>query len=145
MVCIYRQRAIPPRDPLFFFLFIHTIQTLFLNCEIKLCWQLIPDFLNRDQSIFYVKLAYFILLLIVQLVKVMDNHAFLFGLYKFLNLYLFQLLQIPFCVVIGWIMGRPMDLNFQLFETATLFITVLVVAFLLQVCVPITEIREKGT
>ncbi|KAJ7960997.1 Vacuolar cation/proton exchanger [Quillaja saponaria] len=39
---------------------------------------------------------------------------------------------IPFCVVIGWIMGRPMDLNFQLFETATLFITVIVVAFLLQ-------------
>jgi hypothetical protein len=27
-----------------------------------------------------------------------------------------------------------MDLNFQLFETATLFITVLVVAFMLQVC-----------
>ncbi|PKA62544.1 Vacuolar cation/proton exchanger 2 [Apostasia shenzhenica] len=41
-------------------------------------------------------------------------------------------LSIPFCVVIGWIMGRPMDLNFQLFETATLFITVLVVAFMLQ-------------
>ncbi|XP_057983511.1 vacuolar cation/proton exchanger 5-like [Malania oleifera] len=39
---------------------------------------------------------------------------------------------IPFCVVVGWMMGRPMDLNFQLFETATLFITVLVVAFLLQ-------------
>ncbi|KAG0479949.1 hypothetical protein HPP92_010807 [Vanilla planifolia] len=39
---------------------------------------------------------------------------------------------IPFCVVIGWIMGQPMDLNFQLFETATLFITVLVVAFMLQ-------------
>ncbi|GLT74191.1 hypothetical protein SLA2020_460030 [Shorea laevis] len=39
---------------------------------------------------------------------------------------------IPFCVVIAWIMGRPMDLNFQLFETATLFITVLVVAFMLQ-------------
>lgn len=31
-------------------------------------------------------------------------------------------------------MGQPMDLNFQLFETATLFITVLVVAFMLQVC-----------
>ncbi|GJU13563.1 hypothetical protein Tco_1135959 [Tanacetum coccineum] len=28
--------------------------------------------------------------------------------------------------------GEPMDLNFQLFETATLFITVLVVAFMLQ-------------
>ncbi|TVU46657.1 hypothetical protein EJB05_06207 [Eragrostis curvula] len=39
---------------------------------------------------------------------------------------------IPFCVVIGWIMGQEMDLNFQLFETATLFITVLVVAFMLQ-------------
>jgi hypothetical protein len=42
-------------------------------------------------------------------------------------------LQIPFCVVIGWMMGQKMDLNFQLFETATLFITVLVVAFMLQV------------
>lgn len=39
---------------------------------------------------------------------------------------------IPFCVVIGWMMGQPMDLNFQLFETATLFVTVLVVAFMLQ-------------
>jgi Ca2+:H+ antiporter len=35
-------------------------------------------------------------------------------------------------VVIGWMMGEEMDLNFQLFETATLFITVLVVAFMLQ-------------
>lgn len=43
-------------------------------------------------------------------------------------------MQIPFCVVIGWMMGTEMDLNFQLFETATLFITVLVVAFMLQVC-----------
>ena len=43
-------------------------------------------------------------------------------------------MQIPFCVVIGWIMGKKMDLNFQLFETATLFITVIVVAFMLQVC-----------
>ena len=40
--------------------------------------------------------------------------------------------MIPFCVVVGWFMGKPMDLNFQLFETATLFITVLVVAFMLQ-------------
>ncbi|KAK9156386.1 hypothetical protein Sjap_003866 [Stephania japonica] len=39
---------------------------------------------------------------------------------------------VPFCVIVGWILGHPMDLNFQLFETATLFITVLVVAFLLQ-------------
>ncbi|EPS66697.1 hypothetical protein M569_08080, partial [Genlisea aurea] len=39
---------------------------------------------------------------------------------------------IPFCVIVGWFMGKPMDLNFQLFETTTLFITVLVVAFMLQ-------------
>ncbi|KMT03761.1 hypothetical protein BVRB_8g189090 [Beta vulgaris subsp. vulgaris] len=39
---------------------------------------------------------------------------------------------IPFCVIVGWLMGQPMDLNFQLFETATLFVTVLVVAFMLQ-------------
>lgn len=39
---------------------------------------------------------------------------------------------IPFCVIVGWFMGKRMDLNFQLFETATLFITVVVVAFMLQ-------------
>lgn len=44
------------------------------------------------------------------------------------------LLQIPFCVVVGWIIGSPMNLDFQMFETATLFMTVLVVAFMLQVC-----------
>ncbi|TYK07175.1 vacuolar cation/proton exchanger 3-like [Cucumis melo var. makuwa] len=47
--------------------------------------------------------------------------------------YLVDAIQIPFCVVVGWCMGKPMDLNFKLFETATLFITVLVVAFMLQV------------
>ncbi|KAJ6836416.1 vacuolar cation/proton exchanger 3-like isoform X2 [Iris pallida] len=44
---------------------------------------------------------------------------------------------IPFCVVVGWIMGKQMDLNFQLFETASLFITVLVVAFMLQVMIKV--------
>ncbi|WOG97831.1 hypothetical protein DCAR_0417172 [Daucus carota subsp. sativus] len=39
---------------------------------------------------------------------------------------------IPFCVVVGWILGYPVDLNFQLFETATLFMSVIVVAFMLQ-------------
>ncbi|KAK6269407.1 hypothetical protein POUND7_006512 [Theobroma cacao] len=39
---------------------------------------------------------------------------------------------IPFLVVIGWIFERPVDLNFQLFETATLVMTVLFVAFLMQ-------------
>nr|GMD90309.1 vacuolar cation/proton exchanger 3-like [Ipomoea batatas] len=39
---------------------------------------------------------------------------------------------IPFSVVVGWITGQPMNLDFQLFETATLFMSVLVVAFMLQ-------------
>ncbi|CAN1780391.1 Vacuolar cation/proton exchanger 2 [Linum perenne] len=39
---------------------------------------------------------------------------------------------IPFYVVVGWIVDQPMDLNFHLFETATLFITVVIVAFTLQ-------------
>ncbi|XP_075506991.1 vacuolar cation/proton exchanger 3-like [Primulina tabacum] len=43
-----------------------------------------------------------------------------------------SMFAIPFCVMVGWFMGERMDLNFQLFETATLFITVLVVAFMLQ-------------
>ncbi|KAH1249994.1 Vacuolar cation/proton exchanger 2 [Glycine max] len=47
-------------------------------------------------------------------------------------LYRITVAMIPFCVVIGWITGHPMDLNFQLFETAVLFLTVIVVAFMLQ-------------
>ncbi|KAJ0242411.1 Vacuolar cation/proton exchanger 2 [Hirschfeldia incana] len=43
-----------------------------------------------------------------------------------------SMFAVPFCVVIGWMMGEQMDLNFQLFETAMLFITVIVVAFFLQ-------------
>lgn len=39
---------------------------------------------------------------------------------------------IPFCVIVGWCIGAPLDLNFHLFETATLFITVMVVTVLLQ-------------
>ncbi|KAK9077424.1 hypothetical protein SSX86_005761 [Deinandra increscens subsp. villosa] len=38
----------------------------------------------------------------------------------------------PTCVIVGWITGCPMDLDFEPFETATLFMTVLVVAFMLQ-------------
>ncbi|KAK7281354.1 hypothetical protein RIF29_09263 [Crotalaria pallida] len=44
------------------------------------------------------------------------------------------LIWIPSCVVVGWCMGKEMDLNFLLFKTVTLFITVLVVAFMMQLC-----------
>ena len=42
------------------------------------------------------------------------------------------LLVIPFCVVTGWFMDQPMDLNMEVFETATLFITVVTVGFVCQ-------------
>merc|ERR1712216_1079196 len=42
------------------------------------------------------------------------------------------LLVIPFCVIVGWFMDKPMDLNLQMFETATLFTTVITVAFACQ-------------
>mmetsp|Transcript_28888 Transcript_28888/g.76327 ORF Transcript_28888/g.76327 Transcript_28888/m.76327 type:complete len:473 (-) Transcript_28888:178-1596(-) len=39
---------------------------------------------------------------------------------------------IPLCVIIGWIpFGQPMTLDFHMFETAVLLLTVMVVAFLL--------------
>ncbi|KAF1992041.1 Calcium/proton exchanger [Aulographum hederae CBS 113979] len=38
----------------------------------------------------------------------------------------------PFLVILGWIMGQNMDLNFQGFETVVFFITVLVVNYLIQ-------------
>jgi len=38
---------------------------------------------------------------------------------------------IPLCVMIGWFMGKPMTLNFHIFETALLLLTVICVAFVL--------------
>ncbi|XP_075667164.1 vacuolar cation/proton exchanger 2-like isoform X3 [Castanea sativa] len=39
---------------------------------------------------------------------------------------------LPLCVLLGWIMGKPMDMNFELFEIAVLFITVVMGAFMMQ-------------
>lgn len=39
------------------------------------------------------------------------------------------LLVFPFSVVLGWGMGRDMDLNLHMFEVATLFLTVVIVSF----------------
>ena len=38
----------------------------------------------------------------------------------------------PFLVVLGWIIGQPMTLHFQLFETVVFFLSVLVVNYLIQ-------------
>jgi Ca2+:H+ antiporter len=43
-----------------------------------------------------------------------------------------SMFAIPLCVVVGMVIGEDMDLNFHIFETTTLFITVLVVAFMVQ-------------
>ncbi|XP_065624531.1 vacuolar cation/proton exchanger 2 isoform X3 [Quercus suber] len=39
---------------------------------------------------------------------------------------------LPLCVLLGWLMGKPMDMNFELFEIAVLFITVVMGAFMMQ-------------
>ncbi|KAI9701399.1 MAG: hypothetical protein M1820_006490 [Bogoriella megaspora] len=38
----------------------------------------------------------------------------------------------PFLVILGWIMGQPMTLHFQTFETVVFFLSVLVVNYLIQ-------------
>lgn len=38
----------------------------------------------------------------------------------------------PFMVILGWIIGQPMTLHFQLFETVVFFLSVLVVNYLIQ-------------
>ncbi|XVF46734.1 hypothetical protein PTKIN_Ptkin03bG0052200 [Pterospermum kingtungense] len=43
-----------------------------------------------------------------------------------------SMFAVPLCVVVGWIMGVQMDLDFSLLETACLALTILVVAFTLQ-------------
>lgn len=42
-------------------------------------------------------------------------------------------LVVPFCVVLAWIMGRPLDLNFNEFEGLVLFVSVLLTALMVQV------------
>ncbi|KAK8615345.1 hypothetical protein V6N13_069120 [Hibiscus sabdariffa] len=43
-----------------------------------------------------------------------------------------SMFAVPLCVVVGWIMRIPMDLDFSLLETGCLALTILVVAFTLQ-------------
>ncbi|GMI76118.1 cation exchanger 3 [Hibiscus trionum] len=42
------------------------------------------------------------------------------------------LTQVPLCIVVAWIMGIKMDLNFNLLETGSLALSIIVVAFTLQ-------------
>lgn len=42
------------------------------------------------------------------------------------------LLVTPFLVILGWIIGQPMTLHFQTFETVVFFLSVLVVTYVIQ-------------
>ncbi len=43
------------------------------------------------------------------------------------------MLVVPFCVVLAWMMGQPLDLNFNQFESTVLFLAVLLTIVTLQV------------
>ena len=43
-----------------------------------------------------------------------------------------SLFVIPFCVVLGWMMDVPMDLDFHPMETVTVILTVITVAIMIQ-------------
>lgn len=45
-----------------------------------------------------------------------------------------SLLVTPVLVIIGWIIGKPMTLFFETFETAVMFVTVLITNYLIAVC-----------
>ena len=49
-----------------------------------------------------------------------------------LNLYRLNI-QVPLCVIIAWIMGINMDLDFNMLETSSLAISIIATAFTLQV------------
>lgn len=42
------------------------------------------------------------------------------------------LLVTPFLVILGWIIGQPMTLHFETFETVVFFLSVLVVTYVIQ-------------
>jgi Ca2+/H+ antiporter len=55
-----------------------------------------------------------------------------------LNLYRLNI-QVPLCVIIAWIMGINMDLDFNMLETSSLAISIIATAFTLQVLISISQ------
>ncbi|KAK4801594.1 hypothetical protein SAY86_022081 [Trapa natans] len=49
---------------------------------------------------------------------------------------------IPLCVIVAWIMGIKMDLNFNLLETGSLALAIIVTTFTLQIFGETQELRE---
>lgn len=113
-----------------------------LTVFISLLSNYLVDAIEGASNSLYIPLS-FISVIILPIVGNAAEHAsaIMFALKDKLDLSLgvaigsstqISMFLIPFCVVVGWMMGKPMDLDFKLFETATLFITVIVVAFMLQ-------------
>ena len=46
------------------------------------------------------------------------------------------LLVTPFLVILGWIMGKPMTLHFETFETVVFFLSVLITSYVINVSLP---------
>ncbi len=46
------------------------------------------------------------------------------------------LLVTPFLVILGWIMGKPMTLHFETFETVVFFLSVLITSYVINVSFP---------
>ena len=51
------------------------------------------------------------------------------------------LLVTPFLVILGWIIGQPMTLHFETFETVVFFLSVLITNYLIAVSAPYLSIR----
>jgi hypothetical protein len=49
------------------------------------------------------------------------------------NLIIYEIDQVPLSVIVAWIMGIEMDLDFSLLETGSLAFSIIVTAFALQV------------
>lgn len=91
-------------------------------------------------SMFVVRMRYYcnIVLTLFYIIKVI--HIYIFN--KTIFSYNFQWwlkinnnkFQVPLSVVVAWIMGIRMDLDFNLLETGCLAFAVIVTAFTLQVC-----------
>ena len=54
------------------------------------------------------------------------------------------LLVTPFLVILGWIIGQPMTLHFETFETVVFFLSVLVVNCKFPLLTPLANVRRPA-
>ena len=54
------------------------------------------------------------------------------------------LLVTPLLVILGWIIGQPMTLHFETFETVVFFLSVLITNYLIAVSANILDLESAG-